>query len=716
MIGRYSIVAILLSVFVLSTKTGFAKVAPNEKVLVLNDNMSGEFIGDYFYIVKDTNYKWNINTVTDPAFDKNFVRSDLKRSNFGNEELAIWNKLTVTNQSDHEWLFDIGVWTLDSISVYYPNADGSYRVVNDGRAFPFADKKYKSDSYLFDLNIPKGDTLTIYFRVCSFIMQYPTQVYVKEGYINEAHNRDLTLGLYIGLIILVIFYNFFIWWSTKDVDYLYYTVYAVFTALFVGEIDGLGHEFIFNGIFSFFRLHGPLFVAMSSISSIAFSVKFLETKRRARRLDKVLRYIFIPALIVVIIIDLLGDKLLASLLNQGIGFIAIFILIAAAIYSYRSGLLAARYFLLAKISYFIGIMLFILKTAAVLPYNTFYNHAIETGLCLEMILFSFALAGKLNQYEKDKNRAIEKNQKLIREQNTKLELMVGERTQELQAEKLRSDELLIDVTEQKKETEKQKFIIEAKHKEIRASINYAERIQRSLLATHKILSENLHEYFVLFEPKDIVSGDFYWANKLSNNNFALVTADSTGHGVPGAIMSILNISCLEKAIEAEKLTQPADILNHTRRKIIETLQKGGVVHGGKDGMDVSLVCFDFANRKMIYASANNPIWIIRNKTIIELSVNKMPVGKHDKDHESFTQHEVSIEKGDMIYTFTDGIPDQFGGPKGKKFMYKKLKELLLSIADESLDHQKKIIANVVKQWKGDLVQTDDITVVGVRIQ
>ena len=271
------------------------------------------------------------------------------------------------------------------------------------------------------------------------------------------------------------------------------------------------------------------------------------------------------------------------------------------------------------------------------------------------------------------------------------------------------------IKQQKNEVEYAKLLIEQKHKEITDSINYAERIQRSFLATKELLDENLKEYFVYFKPKDIVSGDFYWGSKLINGNFILVTADSTGHGVPGAIMSMLNISCLNEAINADKLTQPSDILNATRKKIIEHLLNDGSADGGKDGMDCSLISFDFKNKKLIYAAANNPVWIIRNKEFIALEADRMPIGKHDKDSIPFTQHEVELKKGDTVYTFTDGFADQFGGPRGKKFMYKQLENLLLSISHESMEIQKQKLEAVFENWKGDLEQVDDVCVIGVRI-
>lgn len=271
----------------------------------------------------------------------------------------------------------------------------------------------------------------------------------------------------------------------------------------------------------------------------------------------------------------------------------------------------------------------------------------------------------------------------------------------------------------RKKVESQKDIIEKSKKEILDSINYAKRIQYSLLASDSLLNENLPNHFLFFKPKDVVSGDFYWGYKVVSSsaveNFILATADSTGHGVPGAIMSMLNISCLNESINADKLTQPADILNATRKKIIEHLSNDGSAEGGKDGMDCSLVSFDFENKKLIYAAANNPVWIIRDKTFIALAADRMPVGKHDKDSVPFTQHEFDLQSGDMVYTLTDGFPDQFGGPRGKKFMYKQLENLLISISHESMEIQKQKLEDVFENWKGDLEQVDDVCVIGVKI-
>lgn len=260
---------------------------------------------------------------------------------------------------------------------------------------------------------------------------------------------------------------------------------------------------------------------------------------------------------------------------------------------------------------------------------------------------------------------------------------------------------------------RQKHVIEERHKEITDSINYAERIQRSFLAAKDLLDANLHDYFIFFKPKDVVSGDFYWASKLNNNHFALVTADSTGHGVPGAIMSLLNITSLEKAIEHHH--NPADILDATRSTIIERLKKDGSVEGGKDGMDCSLCVFDFKNMKLHVAAANNPVWLVRDSEVTEIKPDKMPVGKHDRQDVPFSHNEVELRKGDIIYTLTDGFPDQFGGDRDKKFLIKNLRQLLVSNAQLPMPEQRQLLEKTFKDWIGNLEQVDDVTVIGVRV-
>ena len=257
--------------------------------------------------------------------------------------------------------------------------------------------------------------------------------------------------------------------------------------------------------------------------------------------------------------------------------------------------------------------------------------------------------------------------------------------------------------------------IAKKHREITDSINYAERIQRSLMASRQLLDAHLPEYFVYFNPKERVSGDFFWACNLPDGKFALTCADSTGHGVPGAIMSMLNIAALERAVDGEGLTEPNLILDSARKKVIKTLAQDGSEEGGRDGMDAVLVSIDIKERKVVAALANMQLWIMGSGEKRTIAPDKMPIGKHDKQDIPFTRHELQLKKGDVVYMFSDGYVDQFGGPNGKKFKYRPFEELLFSIHQLPIKEQQVIIRMHFENWRGDLEQVDDVCVIGIRM-
>jgi serine phosphatase RsbU (regulator of sigma subunit) len=259
----------------------------------------------------------------------------------------------------------------------------------------------------------------------------------------------------------------------------------------------------------------------------------------------------------------------------------------------------------------------------------------------------------------------------------------------------------------------QKHLVEEKQKEILDSINYAKRIQFALLASDGLLQTHLHEHFVLFLPKDVVSGDFYWATP-TPQGFIYITADCTGHGVPGAFMSLLNISKLSQTINENKITRPDVILNNLRAEIIKVLNPEGSEES-KDGMDAVLCKLDLKKMKLEYAAANNSFYIVRDNKLLTCKADKMPVGKGHDDTIPFSYSEIALQKGDVIYTFTDGFADQFGGPLGKKYKYKQMEEVLLSIHNEPMPAQKQKLTDAFISWKGKLEQIDDVCLIGVRI-
>jgi serine phosphatase RsbU (regulator of sigma subunit) len=271
-----------------------------------------------------------------------------------------------------------------------------------------------------------------------------------------------------------------------------------------------------------------------------------------------------------------------------------------------------------------------------------------------------------------------------------------------------------NIEDQKKIVEHQKLSLEVHQKEIVDSINYARRIQYALLANSKLIDKYLPQHFVLFKPKDIVSGDFYWATE-HNGKFYMAVCDCTGHGVPGAFMSLLNIGFLSEAIKEKNIIEPHEIFNYVRTRLIESISK----EDQQDGMDGILVCFDVNTNdlntlKVSYAASNNGPLLIKENEAVLLAKDKMPVGKGDR-MQSFNQYSIEMNKGDSLYLYTDGYADQFGGEKGKKYKYKQLNELLKVNVSLSMAEQSKVLHQHFISWKGDLEQVDDVLIVGIRV-
>ncbi len=258
--------------------------------------------------------------------------------------------------------------------------------------------------------------------------------------------------------------------------------------------------------------------------------------------------------------------------------------------------------------------------------------------------------------------------------------------------------------------------IKDKNKSITSSIEYAKRIQNAVLFSEDILDKNNIDHFIFFKPRDIVSGDFYWINK-SYDKFIIIAADATGHGVPGAFMSMLGIAFLNEIIELEiNNITPDEILNKLREKVKTTLKQSGKISETKDGMDMAVCILDQNTLQLQYSGANIPLYIIKKDTneLNEIKPTRQPVGIYPLE-KSFINNSVQLEKGDIIYLFSDGFADQFGGPKGKKFKYKPFKQMLLENANKPMTEQKIIINNEFDTWKKDTQQTDDVLVIGVKV-
>lgn len=333
-----------------------------------------------------------------------------------------------------------------------------------------------------------------------------------------------------------------------------------------------------------------------------------------------------------------------------------------------------------------------------------------------IMIFSLIIF-RLFMQKKKANLILSQQKQQIEIQNNKL----NQANEEITAQR---DEIAAQrdlVTEQKEHIEEQK-------KEIDDSIKYAKRIQTAVLPADKYAEEILGEHFIIFRPHSVVSGDFYWATRTEEWT-VIAVADCTGHGVPGAFMSMLGVSFLNEIVRKKDVVTPAEVLNHLRASVIEALKQTGEAGTQKDGMDMSIASIHLKSKLCRWAGANNPLWIVRQNAIIdecedksdiveEYKADKMPVAVHI-NMSPFINHEIKLEAGDKLYLFSDGLPDQFGGPKGKKFLYKRFKKVLVETASLNMKEQGEQIEKELDNWMNydgkKHEQIDDITVVGLKI-
>ena len=274
-------------------------------------------------------------------------------------------------------------------------------------------------------------------------------------------------------------------------------------------------------------------------------------------------------------------------------------------------------------------------------------------------------------------------------------------------------------------------LIDEKSKDITDSIEYSKRIQRSIFIDKEKLKEHAPESFILFKPRDVVSGDFYWFtnyviprdfqapngfNYVAGCEILVVAAvDCTGHGVPGAFMSIIGNTLLNQTL-THTISTPANALDFINSELKKSLNKNKEDTPLRDGMDIALCCIDKNGMLMEYAGANNPVYVVRGEELIVLKADKQPItASKDSELRPFTNQRIDLQKGDIIYLFTDGFADQFGGKEEKKYMYKRFKETLISIRNNSMEDQRKILETTFEKWKGNLEQVDDVLVIGIKI-
>jgi len=307
------------------------------------------------------------------------------------------------------------------------------------------------------------------------------------------------------------------------------------------------------------------------------------------------------------------------------------------------------------------------------------------------------------EVEVQTNKLLEKNKKELK----RLRKEIHMQNEEIESQK--------DVIETKRDAAvRQRDEISLQQKEIKASIQYARRIQSALLPSENLFESNFSDYFILYKPRDIVSGDFYWISEVHGKTI-VAAGDCTGHGVPGALMSMIGITFLNEVVNVSGIVQVDQILSSMRERIIYSLDQKGVAGEAQDGMDMAIISVDSNEPSLQFAGAFSPLFLIRGNDLKEIKGDRMPLGYYKTGDNPFTRHQVEIVPGDVVYLFSDGYCDQFGWRDNKKLKNKNFKQLLLDIQNIPLKAQAKVLDNHLDIWKGELDQVDDILVLGIKI-
>ena len=499
-------------------------------------------------------------------------------------------------------------------------------------------------------------------------------------------------GFLIGILFILFLYNLFLFISTKEISFLYYSLIVV-AEINLELIRSPLQESFYN--LKFISTLNEPFAFFGCFSTLFYSL-FLR--------DFLVLHKTLPSINKIITGQLILFSLFAlscfspydiSFLIKPLTLLAFTFLFIVSIISLKRGNKSARFIVLAGTLFTISVIILLLKQAGF--HYFFFQIGIfspdQIGAVMFYTLLSFALGDKINILKKEKIEA-QKNALVL------LEEKVQERTAE--------------VVKQKQIIEQKNKEVEEKNKDITDSITYAKRIQSAKLPDKNEIQKALPDSFILFKPKDIVSGDFYYFHRTDKAIF-IASADCTGHGVPGAFMSLIGSEKLDDALTHSDDT--SEILAHLNKGIKTSLKQSDSDESTRDGMDIALCSLDTGNCIVSYAGANRPLWIIRNgsSTVEEIKATKKAIGGFTEDNQHFDSHTLQLQPGDSFYIFSDGYADTFSGTNNKKLTTKKFKELLLSIQHKSMAEQETHLDNFVENWKAGTEQVDDILVIGVRM-
>ena len=577
---------------------------------------------------------------------------------------------------------------LEEISVFQPTNNG-FKESTAGYNKPFANREVEHKNISFLLHPIKNDSNYFYIRYHSSNTNVLKPVFRSYDQIfNYGLKEYLLLGIFFGLLILMIFYNALYYVILKNKNYLYYVVFAIGSLFYLLAQNGLGFQFIWPS-FPFLNKYTSHFsLLVSSVAMLLFTHSFFEIKNHQK--INTLLWILIDIRIGIYILELLTDAK-----SEWI-FVDILIVqtaLAIGVFALKKGIKSARWFIWAFACLDLAFITSYLEIIDLIPSNILTFYALYIGIILQFVFLSISIAESFKEAYQARNSAQADLLAYQEEVNQELEEKVTQRTNELHL---------------------QKRIIEDKSNLILSSVRYAQTIQESILPDTAYLKSLIPEHFIFFKPKDMVSGDFYWVKKLDNDQYLIAAVDCTGHGIPGAFMSMIGINLL-KLIVSRNITEPHLILSELHKEVQSVLKQDKTKNS--DGMDMGLCLVDRKEKTIKFSGAKNPLIYIQNEKIKRIKATRKSIGGMEHGAEIiFEQHEISFAEYPIsFYLLSDGYVDQFGGEKGEKYMMHNFLKLLDKIKDTSFLQQENTLSHVFKNWIGEAnFQIDDVLVIGVK--
>jgi class 3 adenylate cyclase len=431
----------------------FRPALAEETVFALDGKKGNNNISSSVSYLKDSDSKLTFEDIKSGKYDGQFVRNTGASLSFGNVEATIWHKFVIrkSTPSSDRWLLVVDNHHLDSITFYYADGKGGYNSEHSGRLISYNLRKYKYNTFVFDLPFETADSQKFYLKVSSYLLKYPIQVIRYDTFSDIQLKRSITMGALVGFLLMIVLYNLFIYFTERDKNYLYYIVYVSVSCIKISDTKGY-MDFFWQGPLSFMQTQTPGLTLLLGVFMTMFTGHILDFRKNLPKAYNWILAIFGPMLLASLFFNIIDDKLYSSLINQ-LGSISLtFFLYICALVIYRKGYRVARFYIIAVSAYFLSIMVYTLSLLGVLPFNNFTDNLIELGVALEMLLFSLALADKIREYKKAKKhaemdlmRTMKENERLILDQNKILEIKVEERTHDLIREKEKSDNLLLNI-------------------------------------------------------------------------------------------------------------------------------------------------------------------------------------------------------------------------------------------------------------------------------